>query len=70
MEKSFKKLCKECSLNTRKGIKELISNYFYLEPDFEIFDDLYDNYKFNILLKKNINEILEYTLNLKKEIHC
>ena len=76
MEKSFKKLYNECSPNTRKRIKDLISkhlnfsDYFYLEPDFEVFDDLYDNYKVNILLrkinKKNINEILEYAFKSQK----
>ena len=76
MNKSFKRLFNECSPQARNKLKEIISKklnfskYFVLGEDFETIDDLYDNYKVNILLSdkdiKNMDEILEYAFKSQK----
>ena len=76
MGQSFKRLFNECSPYSRNKIKEIISKnlhfseYFSLGEDFEIVDDLYDNFKVNELLKdeniKNMDEILEYAFKSQK----
>ena len=76
MGQSFKRLFNECSPQAKNKIKEVISkklnfsNYFVLDEDFEIIDDLYDNYKVDVLLSdkniKNMDDILEFAFKSQK----
>ena len=76
MNQSFKKLFNQCGFQAKKRLGDLImkhlnfSKYFALPLDFEIYDELYDNFKVDILLRdksiQNMNEILEYAYKSQK----